>query len=146
MTDNKPKEGFYVKRTSKLFLIATLVLAISIPAFALAASEPAATPLYGTGYMGGRNADFNADVVDSLGNAYALSNGYSVDAGGFCYYLDANGTAQRLYLRAMNGQNTALQIGNGPFCWALDNGDTVSQTGPARMNTFMGGRGGRRWN
>lgn len=132
-----------MKRRSKLFLIAALVLALSIPVFALA--ETAVRPLDGTGYQGGRNEAFASDVVDAQGNAYSLANGYGVNGDGTCFFLDENGAAQPLYTRMANGELTALQSFSGALCPYFDTENETRTTEQPRGN-FMGGRGCRRWN
>lgn len=146
-----------MKRKSTLFLIAALVLAVSIPLFALAETTVGTQPLDGTGFMNGRGgyAPLAQDVYDANGNAYSMANGYSVDADGYCYFLDEGGVAQRLFTRAADGQQTALQIGNGALCWALDGDEATTAPVPAAMmnrrfsnddsNAFYG-RGCGRWN
>ena len=134
-----------MKRRSKLFLIAALVLAVSIPVFAYAQTAPGTRPQDGTGYMAGRNEAFASDVVDAQGNLYALANGYGVNGDGSCYFLDENGVAQPLYARSADGQLTALQSRNGALCPYFDTENETQTTAQPRGN-FMGGRGCRRWN
>jgi len=136
-----------MKRLSKLFLIAALVLAVSIPVFAFAETTPGTRPLDGTGYMNGRGFDADA-VTDAQGNPYALTNGYSVDKDGYCFFLDANGVSQPLYARMADGQLTALRSQNGALCWNWDEDNaaqTTTQTNTQTRGNFSMG-GCRRWN
>lgn len=117
-----------MKRTTKAILAAVLILAVSIPLLALAASEPTAPPADGI-------------VVE---DTRVLPDGVFVGDDGFCYMLDENGDAQRLYVRGSFGRYMALQFADGAYCWSYDyeNQETL-QTRNTR-NPF--GRGCPRWN
>jgi len=142
-----------MKRKSTLILIAALVLAVSIPLFAFAETALGTQPEDGTGFMNGRGNGMGVDedIVDANGNQYSLSNGYSVDADGTCYYLDENGEVQHLFSRSADGECTALQIGNGSARWADDDeAGTVAATNMNRRTSdeseSFGGMGRGRWN
>lgn len=133
-----------MKRKSTLILIALVILAVSIPLFALAESAIGTQPQNGTGYMRGRYiGELNADGIGLQGSQFALGD-YLVDEDGFCYTLDANGEAQRLYARGANGRNMYLRFSDGEYCWSDENAtERGTQT---RNDNFFGGRGCPRWN
>lgn len=118
-----------MKRTSKLILAAVLVVAVSLPLLAMA-SDTTAEPTDGI------------VVQDTQFNW----NNCLYDEEGYCYILDNNGDAQRIYTRAANGQYMALRFSDGEYCWAADDDDEGFF---GMMRNFFGGGSGRgcgRWN
>jgi hypothetical protein len=130
-----------MKRKSTLILIAALVLAISIPVFALAESELGVQPLDGTGYMRGRGNGVADPASVQAGDRLMLQDcdgdeDCDCDAQGIG--LGNDGEAQRLYARSTNSQFTQAQAGTGAYC-----GSRFSSV--QNVNEIQSGRG-RRWN
>jgi hypothetical protein len=116
-----------MKRTTKIVLTAALILAVSVPLLALATSEVSPAPTDG--------------IV--VADTQVLPDGVFAGDDGFCYMLDENGDAQRLYARGAFGRYMALQYDGGTYCWNYDfHYDNAYQT----RNTRSGGRGCPRWN
>ncbi len=116
-----------MKRTTKLILAAVLILAVSVPLLALATSEITLEPTDG--------------IV--VADTQVLPDGVFVGDDGYCYMLDENGDAQRLYARGAFGRYMALQYDGGAYCWNYDlDDDNAVQT----RNSWFGGRGCPRWN
>ncbi|MBE0601326.1 MAG: hypothetical protein IH607_06020 [Firmicutes bacterium] len=111
-------------RITKLILTAVLVLAVSVPLLAMATSETAPAPADGI-------------VVQ---DTQVLPDGVLIGDDGYCYTLDENGVAQRLYARGMFGRYMALRFEDGAYCWNYD-AETTQRT-----QTRNGGRGCPRWN
>ncbi|MBE0601325.1 MAG: hypothetical protein IH607_06015 [Firmicutes bacterium] len=127
-----------MKRTSTLILIAALVLAISVPALALAAGGPR-----GGGNTAPRN-DQNQTFDEPFtpqGNQFALGD-YLVDAEGFCYILDENGEQQRVTAHGANGEPLYLQLQDGAYCWS--DGTPARLGTQTQLSTGFGGHGKRR--
>ena len=116
-----------MKRATKLILTAVLILAVSVPMLALATSETIPEPTDGI-------------VVQ---DTRVLPDGVFVGDDGFCYTLDENGDAQRLYARGAFGRYMALEYNGGEYCW---NYDFANQEAYQTRNTRFGGFGCRRWN
>ena len=133
-----------MKRKSTKILIAALVLAIAIPAFALAAGGPRNA---GTAGMGGNGRylmnQTSGTPIAPQGNQFNLGD-YLVDEDGFCYFLDENGEQQRVYSHGANGEFLYLQLQDGEYCWS--DGTPLMLNTQTQLNNSFGGRGGSRWN
>lgn len=114
-------------RIFKLLLTAVLILAVSIPLIALATSETAPEPTDGI-------------VVE---DTQVLPDGVFIGEDGYCYTLDENGDAQRLYARGAFGRYMALRFEDGAYCWNY-NVETTQRY--KTRNGGFGGRGCPRWN
>ncbi|HRX08453.1 MAG TPA: hypothetical protein P5559_04725 [Candidatus Limiplasma sp.] len=132
-----------MKRKSTMILIAALVLAIAIPAFALAAGGPRSASNTG---MGGNGrylmTKTSGTAIAPQGNQFALGD-YLVDEDGFCYVLDENGDQQRVYSHGANGEFLYLQLQDGEYCWS--DGTPLMRNTQTQLSNGFGGRGAR-WN
>ena len=115
-----------MKRSSKLTLTVVLILALSLPLFAFAASESTTEPTDGI-------------VVE---DTTILPDGCYFGEDGYCYVLDENGDAQRVYTRGTWGRYMALRLSDGAYCWDYD----YENTAQTRTNSAWGGRGCSRRN
>lgn len=146
-----------MKRKSILALAAAMMLAVSIPMFALAESDPAVQPLDGTGNMYGRSQSAAATAT-LPGDRLQLQDcelGEDCDCDAEGIGLGNDGEALHQYARS--GGRGMMQSGNGTFAdncayttgstaTTVRNGRGMSTSAPQTTQTTQGGRGGRRTN
>ena len=134
-----------MKRKSTLILIAALVLAVTIPAFAMAAggngalSDDAVQALDGTGNMYGQSNE----VTGGQGTRLMLQDPELVDedCDGEGLGIGADGTVQRQNARTESGQRMLLENGSGENCEDCENCDGEEPEYQNRRDLSEGFRG-----
>ncbi len=129
-----------MKRKSTLILIAALVLAVTIPVFALAETETALQPLDGTGFMHGRSTQ----TVDPA----TAVRGTRLQDPEYCDEEDCDCTAEGT---GLGNDGEALHQYAAAGSGMMRGGAAVAQETQTvtRNNSAVGSRGGRgsaRWN
>ena len=134
-----------MKRKSTLILIAALVLAVTIPAFAMAAgrngalSDDAVQALDGAGNMYGQNDELTSGQGDRLMLMDCDEEDCDCEAQGTG--IGADGTVQRQNARTESGQRMLLQNSNSENCEDCENCDNAEPEYQNRRDLSEGFRG-----